>query len=85
MKTNNIRYFRSMELTDDEKTLLTLAPTYKKIGIVHAAQALSDGQIETLEGTMHYKTGDYIVSDDPPTHVWPVRRDIFEKTYEPEF
>ncbi len=57
-------------------------PLYRKVAIVHAALALSDGTIETLEGTMEYKAREhYIVSDDPPTHIWPVRRDIFESTY----
>ena len=36
------------------------------------------------EGTMQPQTGDYLVSDDPPTHLWPVRREVFERTYEPE-
>ena len=57
-------------------------PLYRKVGVVHAALASVDGTIETLEGTLEYKAGEhYIVSDDPPTHIWPVRRDIFEATY----
>jgi hypothetical protein len=56
---------------------------YRKIAIVLAELATEDGFIDTLEGRMEYKAGQhYIVSDDPPTHYWPVRRDIFEATYE---
>lgn len=58
-------------------------PLYRKVAIVHAELAYEDGEIETLEGFMQYKALEhYIVSDDPPTHMWPVRRDIFESTYQ---
>jgi hypothetical protein len=58
------------------------ADLYRKVAVVHAVLAKEDGMIETLEGTMEYqKDQHYIVSDDPPTHIWPVRRDIFEATY----
>lgn len=57
-------------------------PLYRKKTFVRAVQTGADGDIETLEGIMSYHAGDYILSDDPPTHIWPVRKDIFESTYE---
>jgi hypothetical protein len=54
---------------------------YTKIASVLAAQAVHDGEVDTPEGTMWYKEGDYIVTDDPPTHAWPVKREVFERTY----
>lgn len=57
---------------------------FRKTSTVFAVRAEEDGFIDTLEGPMEYKSGEhYIVSDNPPTHVWPVRADIFERTYEP--
>jgi len=69
---------------EDQNTLRELgyAPLYKKLGVVHATLAFEDGEVETPEGFMAYKAEEhYLVSDEPPTHVWPVRRDIFESTY----
>jgi hypothetical protein len=32
---------------------------------------------------MTFKAGDYLLTDDPPTHVWPVDKAVFERTHEP--
>lgn len=37
--------------------------------------------IETIEGTMKAEIGDYIITGVNGEH-WPVRPDIFKKTYE---
>jgi len=48
---------------------------------VIAGQASIAGTIKTPEGDMRFQAGDYIVTDNPPTHVWPVRQQVFEATY----
>lgn len=55
---------------------------YRKTATVLAAIAERDGIIETPEGDMQFHKGDYIVTDDPPTHSWPVHKETFESTYE---
>lgn len=54
---------------------------YRKIEPVYAEQAQADGSIETLEGVMQYHAGDYLVTDRLRTHIWPVKREVFERTY----
>lgn len=56
---------------------------YVKTGTVLASPAPSDGLVHTPEGSMAFSKGDYIVTDDPPTHCWPVRKAVFEATYAP--
>ena len=53
----------------------------KKIATVLAVSVLEGGVVYTPEGKMRFKAGDYIVTDNPPTHAWPVAREVFEKTY----
>lgn len=67
---------RSLWKMVDEKT-----KTYRKTSTVQAHQLPYDCSIETLEGIMKGKKGDYICTgiDDEQ---WVVRKDIFEKTYE---
>ena len=55
--------------------------TYSKQASVLAAQADNPGVIKTPEGEMTFQAGDYIVTDNPPTHAWPVRQQVFESTY----
>lgn len=43
---------------------------------------MSWGYIDTLEGRMHVTAGDWIVTGIKGEK-WPVKPDIFEKTYEP--
>jgi hypothetical protein len=54
---------------------------YVKQGYVLAEQATEPGRIQTLEGVMSYEAGEYLVTDAPPTHMWPVKKEIFERTY----
>ena len=54
---------------------------YLKGATVIAAQAQIAGIVKTPEGDMRYQAGDYIVTDNPPTHAWPVRQQVFEQTY----
>lgn len=56
---------------------------YRKVGAVLAAPAPIAGSIITPEGEMRYQAGDYVVTDDPPTHAWPVREAVFRLTYLP--
>lgn len=55
---------------------------YRKTATVFARKTMEDGEVETPEGVMRYHAGDYLVTDNACTHQWPVRRDIFEATYE---
>jgi hypothetical protein len=55
--------------------------TYSKTATVLAAQADNPGIVKTPEGDMTFQAGDYIVTDNPPSHVWPVRQQVFESTY----
>lgn len=57
------------------------AAEYRKVSTVLAAPAHMAGEVETPEGRMAFKEGDYLVTDNPPTHLWPVRRDVFERTH----
>ncbi len=54
---------------------------YAKHGQVIAAQAGQSGVIDTPEGQMTFQAGDWILTDNPPTHAWPVRDDVFRATY----
>ncbi len=47
---------------------------------VKAYQTDKPLNIETLEGTMHANPGDWIITG-PDGERWPVKREIFEKTY----
>jgi hypothetical protein len=53
---------------------------YRKVALVDARQADSEGTITTLEGVMSYSAGDYICTG-PAGESWPVQREIFEATY----
>lgn len=54
---------------------------YRKTATVLALPLVYPAEIATPEGTMLASAGDYLVTDKPPTHAWPVRRDVFESTY----
>jgi hypothetical protein len=60
---------------------MSIFKTYRKTATVRALQPDHPGVIHTLEGDMKYEAGDYIVYGDHDD-CWPVRRDIFEATYE---
>ena len=57
---------------------------YRKTATVLAVDTVMGGVVRTPEGDMAFEAGDYLVSDDPPTHLWPVKRAVFERTYAPE-
>jgi hypothetical protein len=54
----------------------------KKPVIVEAYQVFEEVKIETLEGTMIASPGDWIVKGIHGEK-YPVKQDIFEKTYKP--
>lgn len=54
---------------------------YKKIATVFAQVAPERGVVYTPEGVMDFDKGDYIVTDNPVTHAWPVKKEVFERTY----
>lgn len=56
---------------------------YRKGTLVIAVEAPIGGVISTPEGEMRYQAGDFILTDDPPTHAWPVQAQIFRNTYRP--
>lgn len=55
---------------------------YLKGATVIAGQAQISGVVQTPEGEMTFQPGDYIATDNPPTHAWPIRQQVFETTYE---
>lgn len=57
------------------------AAEFRKVGTVLAAPTVMAGVVETPEGRMAFDEGDYLVTDNPPTHLWPVKRAVFERTY----
>lgn len=59
----------------------SLPTEYRKTATVLARQIDVDVTIATPEGEMMAHPGDYIASDNPPTHLWPIRREVFEATY----
>lgn len=56
-------------------------PVYAKEATVIAWPADNPGVIETTEAVMTFQAGDYIVTDNPPTHAWPIHKLVFESTY----
>ena len=53
----------------------------KKAIPVQVTQSNKHVDILTLEGTIHANPGDYIITG-PEGERWPVKKEIFEKTYE---
>jgi hypothetical protein len=54
---------------------------WRRCGLVKARQARGDEVIETLEGPVPARAGDWIVQG-PQGEQWPVRPEIFTKQYE---
>ena len=54
---------------------------YRKISSVFAAQLTEDAEIETPEGVMSAKAGDYLAQHEDG-HAWVIKRETFESTYE---
>lgn len=57
------------------------AKAIKKPMIVDVFQVEHPTDIETLEGVMHANVGDWIITGINGEQ-WPVKKDIFEKTYD---
>jgi len=56
---------------------------YRKISQVFAVQIETDLEIETREGWLKARKGDYLVCNvSDIRYPWPVKREIFESTYE---
>ena len=53
----------------------------KKPVVVKAAKQLLPGEVDTLEGTMKFARGDWLIQG-VAGEVYPCRADIFEATYE---
>jgi hypothetical protein len=57
---------------------------YVKTTAVWAEIASSDGAVPTKEGLTSYKTGDYLVANEPDGgDPYAVAREVFERMYEP--
>ena len=54
---------------------------YVKTASVLALRIPVPFEVDTPEGRMSADAGDYLVTDDPPTHAWPVKREVFERTH----
>jgi hypothetical protein len=54
---------------------------YRKTATVRMACLMEDVEIETPEGVMSAKTGDYLAQHQDG-HAWPIKRETFESTYE---
>lgn len=56
---------------------------YHKTARVFAIQIEDDFEIETREGWLKAKGGDYLVVNVSPgiSYPWPVKKEIFESTY----
>ncbi len=54
---------------------------YIKTASVLALRIAEPFEVDTPEGRMSADAGDYLVTDDPPTHAWPVKREVFERTH----
>lgn len=67
---------------DPKKDRGTVAKFRKKPVVIDAVVAARDGEIETLEGVMTYKEGDFIITGVKGER-YPCKPDIFRATYEP--
>ena len=59
-----------------------MAKYRKRPVVIEAYQTDKELDIETLEGTMHANSGDWIITGVNGEQ-YPCKPDIFEKTYEP--
>ena len=63
------------------ETLSTFVKSYKKTATVKAFQVKTNFLVKTLEGTMKGNAGDYLCQGIDGEK-WPVKKEVFEKTYE---
>ena len=57
-----------------------LGNEYKKVGTIHAMKMPNDFEVETNEGILKGKAGDYLATDGT-MHVWPVSAEYMAKYY----
>merc|ERR1712150_190806 len=55
---------------------------YKKIGRIRGMAMKQDFLIETLEGLEYGKAGDYLAQNITEGEQWPIKKKVFEETYE---
>jgi hypothetical protein len=79
VNTNNRIEGRS--LTEHPLAQTAQPALYSKVGTVLVVEAPISGVILTPEGEMRYQAGDFILTDNPPTHAWPVQAQTFRNTY----
>ena len=60
---------------------IKIVKAIKKPIIVNAEQVETETTIHTIEGPLTAKPGDWIITG-VEGEKWPVKKDIFEKTYE---
>ena len=60
---------------------VTFKACRKKPVIVHAVQMDEDFTVETLEGNMSGKRGDYLMRG-AQSEFYPIKKEIFEATYD---
>lgn len=63
------------------ETLSTYVKSYKKVTSIKAFQVQENFIVDTLEGVMRGVAGDYLCQGIEGEK-WPVKKEIFEKTYE---
>lgn len=56
---------------------------WRKTATVLAEELTEDVEVETPEGVMSAKAGDYLAQHEDG-HAWPIKRETFESTYEPD-
>ena len=54
---------------------------WRKTATVVAEPLAADAEIETPEGLMRARAGDYLAQHEDG-HAWPIKREVFEATYE---
>lgn len=70
-----------MKVTDVTDANISDANTYRKTATVKAQQLTFHFSVETNEGTMRGNAYDYLCEGIEGER-WPVKKEIFEKTYE---
>ena len=71
----------SLEELSEQLISIDISGYYKKNSIIKATQQHQPFKVDTLEGIMSGKAGDYLVTDVDGER-YPVDKEIFEKTYD---
>jgi len=70
-----------IKITKDTPTYFNFRAVYKEPVVFHAAQMDEPFEVETPEGIMTGKAGDYLMLG-ANNEYYPCAKEIFEKTYE---